>query len=183
MGIEIKEKNGKYQLKETIGGEILHDEKYVSLEVAKAVLIENKLLSVFDPIIEIDKEFPEGYTINGMYVKRKKEREYKNYNWNDFLEVIHKHDIVLDNYNNKEVLNIITDIKDNLSTLFDLTVMIDVDKSKEIILSEDNRKDILEINQKYLEGLTFHYVKTMIEVVNIALLKQKVKDAVLIGTN
>lgn len=54
---------------------------------------------------------------------------------------------------------------------------------KEIILSEDNRKDILEINQKYLEGLTFHYVKTMLEVVNIALLKQKVKDAVLIGTN
>ncbi|MCB0379929.1 MAG: endopeptidase La [Flavobacteriales bacterium] len=52
---------------------------------------------------------------------------------------------------------------------------------KEIILSEDNKKDILEINQKYLEGLTFHYVKNMIEVVNLALLKQKVKDAVLIA--
>lgn len=49
---------------------------------------------------------------------------------------------------------------------------------KEIILSEDNKKDILEINKKYLEGLTFHYVKTMLEVVEIALLKQKVKDAV-----
>jgi len=49
---------------------------------------------------------------------------------------------------------------------------------KEIILSEDNKKDILEINPKYLEGLTFHYVKNMIEVVNLALLKQKVKDAV-----
>jgi len=49
---------------------------------------------------------------------------------------------------------------------------------KEIILSEDNKKDILEINKKYLEGLTFHYVKTMMEVVEIALLKQKVKDAV-----
>lgn len=53
---------------------------------------------------------------------------------------------------------------------------------KEIILSEDNKKDILEINQKYLEGLTFHYVKNMIEVVNLALLKQKVKDAVLIAS-
>lgn len=52
---------------------------------------------------------------------------------------------------------------------------------KEIILSEDNKKDILEINQKYLEGLAFHYVKNMIEVVNLALLKQKVKDAVLIA--
>lgn len=52
---------------------------------------------------------------------------------------------------------------------------------KEIILSEDNKKDILEINKKYLEGLTFHYVKTMLEVVEIALLKQKVKDAVKIG--
>lgn len=49
---------------------------------------------------------------------------------------------------------------------------------KEIILSEDNKKDIIEINKKYLEGLTFHYVKTMLEVVEIALLKQKVKDAV-----
>ncbi|MBI2280598.1 MAG: endopeptidase La [Bacteroidetes bacterium] len=49
---------------------------------------------------------------------------------------------------------------------------------KEIILSEDNKKDILEINKKYLEGLTFHYVKTMMEVVELALLKQKVKDAV-----
>ncbi len=52
---------------------------------------------------------------------------------------------------------------------------------KEIILSEDNKKDILEINKKYLEGLTFHYVKTMLEVVEIALLKQKVKGAVLIA--
>lgn len=49
---------------------------------------------------------------------------------------------------------------------------------KEIILSEDNKKDILEINKKYLEGLTFHYVKTMMEVVELALLKQKVKAAV-----
>jgi len=48
---------------------------------------------------------------------------------------------------------------------------------KEIILSEDNRKDIEEINSKYLKGLTFHYVKEMMEVVDIALLKQKVKGA------
>ena len=45
---------------------------------------------------------------------------------------------------------------------------------KEIILSEENRKNIEEINQKYLKGLTFHYVKEMIEVVELALMSQKV---------
>ncbi|MCA0932125.1 endopeptidase La [Lutimonas saemankumensis] len=47
---------------------------------------------------------------------------------------------------------------------------------KEIILCDDNRKDIEEINQKYLKGLTFHYVKEMKEVINLALLKQKAKN-------
>lgn len=47
---------------------------------------------------------------------------------------------------------------------------------KEIILCEKNRKDVEEINQDYLKGLTFHYVKTMDEVINIALTKDKVKD-------
>ncbi len=48
---------------------------------------------------------------------------------------------------------------------------------KEIILCEENRKDIEEIKQDYLKGLKFHYVKEMKEVVTIALLKQKVKNA------
>ncbi len=45
---------------------------------------------------------------------------------------------------------------------------------KEIILSADNQKDIEEIDQDYLKGLKFHYVKEMIEVIDIALLKTKV---------
>lgn len=48
---------------------------------------------------------------------------------------------------------------------------------KEIILSKDNEKDIREINEKYLKGLTFHYVEEMLQVLDIALLKQKVKNA------
>jgi ATP-dependent Lon protease len=48
---------------------------------------------------------------------------------------------------------------------------------KEIILCEENKKDIEEIKQDYLKGLTFHYVKEMKEVVKLALLKQKVKNA------
>jgi ATP-dependent Lon protease len=45
---------------------------------------------------------------------------------------------------------------------------------KEIILSEDNRKDIEEIKVKYIRGLKFHYVNTIMDVLGIALLKQKV---------
>lgn len=40
---------------------------------------------------------------------------------------------------------------------------------KEIILCEKNKKDVDDINLKYLEGLTFHYVKEMKEVLDIAL--------------
>ncbi|WP_298880067.1 endopeptidase La [uncultured Polaribacter sp.] len=48
---------------------------------------------------------------------------------------------------------------------------------KEIILCKDNEKDILEIKESYLKGLTFHYVTEMKEVIDIALTKQKVKNA------
>lgn len=45
---------------------------------------------------------------------------------------------------------------------------------KEIILSVDNKKNIEEIPEIYLEGLTFHYVKTIQDVLSIALLKELV---------
>ncbi|MCC6600116.1 MAG: endopeptidase La [Crocinitomicaceae bacterium] len=48
---------------------------------------------------------------------------------------------------------------------------------KEIILSERNRKDIEEINERYLKGLKFHFVTEMYEVVEKALLKEKVINA------
>ena len=49
---------------------------------------------------------------------------------------------------------------------------------KEIILCEKNQKDIEEINDSYLTGLTFHYVKSMKEVLDIALLEEKVLEPV-----
>ncbi|WP_196891557.1 endopeptidase La [Aureivirga marina] len=49
---------------------------------------------------------------------------------------------------------------------------------KEIILSEANKKDIQEIKKEYLKGLTFHYVKEMKEVIDIAVLDEKVKSPV-----
>lgn len=48
---------------------------------------------------------------------------------------------------------------------------------KEIILSAKNKKDVLDIEAAYLKGLTFHYVDTMKEVLEIALLNQKVSKA------
>jgi len=48
---------------------------------------------------------------------------------------------------------------------------------KEIVLCTANKKDIDEIKDSYLKGLKFHYVDEMREVLEIALLKQKVKNA------
>uniref|UniRef100_UPI002595CB15 S16 family serine protease n=1 Tax=uncultured Muribaculum sp. TaxID=1918613 RepID=UPI002595CB15 len=42
----------------------------------------------------------------------------------------------------------------------------------DIVLSGDNRKDIAEIDAIYVQGLTFHYVTTVMEVLNIALLDE-----------
>jgi ATP-dependent Lon protease len=50
-------------------------------------------------------------------------------------------------------------------------------KIKEIILCEENRKDIEEIKEDYLKGLTINYISEMHEVLDYALLKQKVKNA------
>ncbi|MEZ4853394.1 endopeptidase La [Flavobacterium sp.] len=48
---------------------------------------------------------------------------------------------------------------------------------KEIILCNENKRDIDEIKPEYLKGLTFHYVDTMREVLDIAITNQKVKNA------
>jgi ATP-dependent Lon protease len=48
---------------------------------------------------------------------------------------------------------------------------------KEIILCEKNRKDIEDIKASYLDGMTFHYVKHMREVLDLALTKDKVSEA------
>ncbi|MFO8054601.1 MAG: endopeptidase La [Bacteroidales bacterium] len=50
-------------------------------------------------------------------------------------------------------------------------------KITDIIISKDNEKDINDIPEKYIKGLKFHYVNEMIEVVEIALTSNKVKNA------
>ncbi|HKL38263.1 MAG TPA: endopeptidase La [Bacteroidales bacterium] len=48
----------------------------------------------------------------------------------------------------------------------------------EIILSEENRKDLEKIKDIYIRGLKFHFVSTIMEVLEIGLLKQRVKNPV-----
>ena len=49
---------------------------------------------------------------------------------------------------------------------------------KDIILCEENRKDIEEIQPIYLKGVEFHYVKDIKEVLDLALTDEKVADAI-----
>ena len=50
-------------------------------------------------------------------------------------------------------------------------------KISTILLCEKNRKDIEEIEAHYLKGMTFHYISEMSEVLDLAILNQKVKGA------
>jgi ATP-dependent Lon protease len=52
---------------------------------------------------------------------------------------------------------------------------------KEIILSKDNEKNVSEIKDIYIKGLTFNYVDHISEVLEYALLKSKVKSAKIIA--
>jgi len=46
----------------------------------------------------------------------------------------------------------------------------------DIILSKENKKDILEIKPLYLNGLTFHYVSTIKDVLDLALTNEVVTE-------
>ena len=48
---------------------------------------------------------------------------------------------------------------------------------KEVILCEENRLDVEKINQDYLKGMTFHYVKSMQDVIDYAIAPQMVVRA------
>lgn len=52
---------------------------------------------------------------------------------------------------------------------------------KEIILCSQNRKDVEEIQADFIKGLKFHYVDEMEQVLDMALDKKKVKDALILN--
>ena len=45
-------------------------------------------------------------------------------------------------------------------------------------MCEKNRKDVVQINPDYIKNIRFHYVKTMDEVVELALQKGRVKNGI-----
>ena len=47
---------------------------------------------------------------------------------------------------------------------------------KELILCKENQKDLEEIKADYVKGLTFHYVEDIRQVIDLALLKEKVDN-------
>jgi ATP-dependent Lon protease len=49
---------------------------------------------------------------------------------------------------------------------------------KEIVMCYKNQKDVEEIGEEYTKGLTFHYVNYVEEVLEIALLNEKVKKPI-----
>jgi len=49
-------------------------------------------------------------------------------------------------------------------------------KIKDIILSKENQKDIAEIQENFIRGLNFIYVDNMMEVIEHALLHEKVRN-------
>ncbi len=48
----------------------------------------------------------------------------------------------------------------------------------DIAICKENRKDIEEINEKYIKGLTFHFVETVSDVLAFALLDEKVEHPI-----
>ena len=49
---------------------------------------------------------------------------------------------------------------------------------KDIILCKENKKDIEEIPAEYLNSLTFHYAADIQDVLDFALLKEKVQNPI-----
>ena len=48
----------------------------------------------------------------------------------------------------------------------------------DIVLSEDNRRDIADMPAQYTEGLSFHYIDNALQVIDFALLDESVANPV-----
>lgn len=66
MGLTVKKnKQGLFQLISTISDQRLHTEKWISEHDAKKILINRAFWRFFDEMMEIDMEFPGGYSCEG----------------------------------------------------------------------------------------------------------------------
>ena len=73
MGIVIKRNSkNRFVIKSPISDMSYHpEEKNVSLDEAKRILIHEALFAFIDKVIEIDMDFPNGYFVNGKMCREK----------------------------------------------------------------------------------------------------------------
>ena len=76
MGLNIKQnKKDLYNMESSITDSSIHpDQKWVTENEAKKLLINRKFWKFMEDIIEIDMEFPMGYHVNGKYCAVDKQR-------------------------------------------------------------------------------------------------------------
>lgn len=80
MGLNIKKnKAGKYKLTSTVSDEQLHDEKWISEDEVKKILITRKFWDFVEKSTQLDMEFPNGYHVNGEFARDSSLPRY--YDW------------------------------------------------------------------------------------------------------
>ena len=156
MAYEIKSKNKNgielYQIKCTITDTLYHKNKWITLDEAKKVLINENLWNCIDKTIDIQMSFPTGYRVNDVFTLKSK--DFYNYldkqhklnddgkqQFEDFIQIMNKHDIRLD-INKDKITDLIADIRNKLSPFVNLAHIINNklgSKAQEIINSEEEK--------------------------------------------
>lgn len=93
MGLNVKKHKGtgKYKIYSSVSGQPIHENKWLSEDESKAVLIEREFYNFIKAVNEIDATFPDDYEVNGQYPTNMKAKS-------DYLEWVVK------NFNNQEVI-------------------------------------------------------------------------------
>lgn len=85
MGLQIKEKDGKYTLKDTVNDKIIA--KNVSIKKVRKVLVQRIMYSAVCDMLQAFNDFPHGYSINDKRESYSKDKprfiEDHIKNWND----------------------------------------------------------------------------------------------------
>lgn len=66
MGLIVtKNDNNEYHIVSSVSDECIHDNEWISIDEAKKILIEREFFRFMDSAIQINMDFPNGYSING----------------------------------------------------------------------------------------------------------------------
>lgn len=104
MGLEIKRnKEGLYSVKSSISGDLLHDDKWLTEDEIKKLLIEESFSNFIRNVVEIDMEFPNGYYINNkrkvIFDKHHAGKKFIIENWNKQEVIENKFKEIIDRLN------------------------------------------------------------------------------------